>query len=53
MEGHKVLSVALVCFLVLLEEVKDSTTSTVITIGIFVVFILLLFVPSVRHAEEG
>lgn len=38
---------------VLLEEVKDSTTSTVITIGIFVVFILLLFVPSVRHAKEG
>lgn len=37
---------------VLLEEVKDSTTSTVITLGIFVVFILLLFVPSVRHAEE-
>lgn len=37
----------------LLEEVKDSTTSTVITIGIFVVFILLLFVPSVRHAKEG
>ena len=38
---------------VLLEEVKDSTTTTAITIGIFVVFILLMFVPSVRHAEEG
>lgn len=38
---------------VLLEEVTDSTTSTVITLGILVVFILLLFVPSARHAEEG
>ena len=38
---------------VLREEVKDGTTSTVITIGIFVVFILLLFIPSVRHAKEG
>lgn len=38
---------------VLLEEVTDSTTSTVITLGILVVFILLLFIPSARHAEEG
>lgn len=40
---------------VLLEGggVKDSTPSTVITIGIFVVFILLLFIPSARHAKEG